>query len=90
MASAERHHVFTPLDLEIIDLVYEAAWAQIIARDPSRNFHDDPGRQALLRKKIFAVAQAGPVDFDIVLDKVLWISPEMWVASPRPHEQASA
>ena len=32
LASAERHHVFTPLDLEIIDLVYEAAWAQIIAR----------------------------------------------------------
>ena len=29
----KRKRVFDPLDLEIIDRVYEAAWAQIEARD---------------------------------------------------------
>jgi hypothetical protein len=29
--------VFDPLDLEIIDRVYEVAWAHIQARQPNRN-----------------------------------------------------
>ena len=33
--------VFHPLDLETIDRVYAAAWAQIIARDPFRNTNQD-------------------------------------------------
>lgn len=37
MDSFKRPCVFLPLDLEIIDLVHEAAWAQIEARDPFRD-----------------------------------------------------
>jgi len=48
--------VFAPLDLEIIDRVYEAAWAQIEAREPFRDKQKDGERQEALRKRIFAVA----------------------------------
>ena len=41
MDSFKRPCVFLPLYLEIIDLVHEAAWAQIEARDPFRNRNED-------------------------------------------------
>jgi hypothetical protein len=63
--------------LQIIDLVYEAAWAQLEARDPHRNPARDDERRELLRKKVFAVAIAGEVEFDTLLDRVLLIVPEM-------------
>ena len=36
-----KHPVFDPLDLEIIDLVCEAAWAEIQAREPERDIDED-------------------------------------------------
>jgi hypothetical protein len=77
MGSFARPRVFDPLDLQIIDLVYEAAWAQLEARDPYRDLTDDPKRQEVLRKKVFAVARPGAIEFDDLLDKVLAISPEI-------------
>ncbi len=71
MGSFKRPHAFDPLDLEIIDLVYEAAWEQVEARDPSRDVAHDDERRALLRKLVFALAGPGGVDFDKLLDKVL-------------------
>jgi hypothetical protein len=35
---------FDPLDLEIIDRVYEAAWAQLEAREPFRDREKDGER----------------------------------------------
>ena len=53
--------VFDPLDLEIIDRVYDVAWAYAQAREPSPNTASDGTRQTALRKKIFSVARiAGP------------------------------
>ena len=66
--------VFDPLDLEIMDRVYEVAWAQIQARDPSRNTASDGARQTALRRKIFGVARiAGPghIDYDTLAEVVL-------------------
>jgi hypothetical protein len=37
MGSFKRPHAFDPLDMEIIDLVYEVAWEQISAREPVRD-----------------------------------------------------
>ena len=71
MGSFKRPRVFHPLDLEIMDRVYEAAWAQIEARDPSRDRNEDGKRQDALRKRLFALATSGPVDFDTLCDKVL-------------------
>ena len=66
--------VFDPKDLEIMDRVYEVAWAQIQARDPSRNTASDGARQTALRRKIFGVARiAGPghIDYDTLTEVVL-------------------
>ena len=48
---------FDPLDLEIIDRVYEVAWAHVQARHPNRDTVSDGERQEVLRKKIFGVAR---------------------------------
>jgi len=42
MGSYNHTRAFHPLDLEIMDRVYEAAWAALQARDPFR----DPDRRA--------------------------------------------
>jgi hypothetical protein len=69
--SLKRPRAFDPLDLEIIDRVYEAAWAQIEAREPHRDTERDGERQQVLRKHIFAVAGMGSVDFDALYERVL-------------------
>jgi len=76
MDSFKRPCVFLPLDLEIIDLVHEAAWAQIEARDPFRNRNEDGERQDALRKRLFALATPGAVDFDTLYDNVLASMPD--------------
>jgi hypothetical protein len=82
MGSFKRPHVFDPLDLEIIDRVYEAAWAHIEGRDPYRDREKDGERQEALRKRIFAVAGHRPVDFDTLCNKVLASMPESWTPTP--------
>ena len=71
MGSFKRPRAFDPLDLEIIDRVYEAVWAQIEAREIDRDVERDPERQQTLREHIFAVAGMGPVDFDALYERVL-------------------
>ena len=71
MGSFKRPRVFHPLDLAIMDCVYEAAWAQIEARDPFRDRNEDGERQGALRKRLFALTTPGPVNFDTLCDKVL-------------------
>src|SRR5262245_19751566 len=48
MGSFTHPRVFNPLDLEIMDRVYEAAWAQVEARDPTRDTANDGIRQDAL------------------------------------------
>jgi hypothetical protein len=71
MGSYKRPRVFDPLDLEIIDLVYEAALTQIAARDPLSDPTKELERQEAVKKLVFAVANPGSVEFDDLLDKVL-------------------
>ena len=73
--------VFDTLDLEIIDLVYEAALVQIAARDPLSDPIKEQERQEALKKLVFAVAQPGSVEFDHLLDKVLGFASELLVSS---------
>lgn len=76
MGSFNRNRVFDPLDLEIIDRVYEAAWAQIEACELLRDEQRDNERQEGLRKLVFAVASTTPpglgnhVDFDNLCEAV--------------------
>lgn len=71
MGSFKHSRVFDPLDLEIIDRVYEVAWAQIEAREPNRDIGRDGERQENLRKRVFACAHSGRVDFDALCDSVI-------------------
>jgi hypothetical protein len=52
MSSLIRPRFFLPLDLEIIDWVYQAAWAQIEARDPFRDTTKDGEHKDALRKRL--------------------------------------
>jgi hypothetical protein len=66
--------VFDPRDLEIMDGVYEVAWAHVQAREPAGNTASVGGRQQALRRKIFGIARIlgpGHVDFDTLTDMVL-------------------
>lgn len=89
MGSYKRPLVFHPLDLQVIDLVYAAAWAQFEARDPYRDRSHDEERRKLLRQQVFALAKPGDIEFDALLDKVLASIPETWTmavsAPPLPE-----
>ena len=77
---------FKPLDLEILDRVYEAAWAALQARDPFRDTDKDGERQKSLRKLVFDNTGTGRVDFDTLCDRVLANMPENWtVFTVRPR-----
>jgi hypothetical protein len=71
MGSFKHPRAFYPLDLEIIDRVYEAAWARLEACEPFRDRDRDLERQEALRKQIMACATAGHIDFDDLWEKVL-------------------
>jgi hypothetical protein len=80
--------VFDPLDLEIMDRVYEVAWAHVQAREPSRDTASDGGRQKALRRKIFGVARiAGPghIDFDTLAEMVLATISQQPEPEPSPR-----
>jgi hypothetical protein len=85
MGSYRRPRVFDPLDLEIIDHVYEVAWAQLEAREPGRDATRDDERRTALRKRLFILARSGPVDFDTLCDKVMATMPEPWAIPKTPR-----
>jgi hypothetical protein len=72
--------VFDPLDLKIIDLVYEAALVQLAARDPLSDPIKELERQEAVKKLVFAVAEPGAVEFDDLLDKVLEFASKLLVS----------
>ena len=74
--------VFDPLDLEIIDRVYEAVWAHVQARQSNLDNETDGERQEAIRRRIFVAARiAGPgkIDFDKLFEVVLATMPEQWM-----------
>jgi hypothetical protein len=77
--------VFDPLDLKIIDLVYEAALVQLAARDPLSDPVKEPERQEAFKKLVFAVAEPGAVEFDDLLDKVLEYASKLLVSPATSH-----
>ena len=73
---------FKPFELEIIDRVYEAAWAQILARHPGRELENDTGRQEALRKRLFILADRRPIEFDTLRERALVSMPETLMSDP--------
>jgi hypothetical protein len=60
--------VFDPLDLEIIDRVYEAACARFEAQMPPSGPRDELRKS--LRKRVMTCAAFGNVDFDSLYEQV--------------------
>jgi len=71
MGSFNRPRAFHPLDLEIMDLVYEAAWAQLEAREPFRDREKDGERHSALRRLVFDSVGSHKINFDTLCDRVL-------------------
>jgi len=81
--------VFGPMDLEVIDQVYKAVWAQVEALEPYRDRESDSERQDAIRKRIFAFAGCGPIDFDTLCDKVIATIPQSWTPTPKPRRSSA-
>lgn len=85
-----KHPFFDPLDLEIIARVYEAAWAQLEAREPFSGSELDEERQEALRKRVFELAGSHRVEFDDLYEKLITRMPEpleMFIESDSSAEQ---
>jgi hypothetical protein len=63
-----RSQAFDPLDLEIIDRVYEAACARFEARIPPSLPRDE--LRESLRKQVMTCGASGNFDFDSLYEKV--------------------
>src|SRR5262245_12769087 len=78
MGSFKHLRAFNPLDLEIIDRVYEAAWAQVEASNQTRDTANEWQRQDALRKLIMDCTATERIEFDALYDRVLGNMPETW------------
>jgi hypothetical protein len=85
MGSFKHHRVFQPYELEIIDRVYEAAWARLNARHPFRKAQWDEERQEALRKIIMDQTGTDRVQYSALGEKVLSNLDQMWITFPRGH-----
>ena len=67
-AAMSSYPCFDPLDLEIIDRVYEAACARFEAQMPPSRPRDE--LRESLRKRVMTCAASGNVDFDSLFEQV--------------------
>jgi hypothetical protein len=63
-----RPRIFDPLDLEIIDRIYEAACARFEAQMPPSRPRDE--LRESLRKRVMTCAASGNIEFDSLYEKV--------------------
>lgn len=75
MNPLERPHAFDPLDLEIIDLAYEAAWTKIEKSHPQRDTNKDPEYKQMLRRSLFLAVHEHISDPEALCDKALAAMP---------------
>ncbi len=89
MGSYKHPRIFLPLDLQIVEMVYDAAWTHIVNNDPFRDTTRDEERKEALREKVFALAQ-GSVDFDALLNVVMSNISEPWAILVSPESKGSS
>ena len=71
MASTNKCTGFDPLDLAIVDSVYQAAWVQLVVRSPALNAEELEKRQQNLRQRVLAFATPGSVDFVSLYERAI-------------------
>jgi hypothetical protein len=84
MGSYKHPRIYLPLDLQVVDMVYDAAWVHIVNNDPFRDTTRDGERKDALREKVIALAQ-GAADFDTLLNAVLRNISEPWAILVSPN-----
>ena len=89
MGSYKHPRIFLPLDLQIVEMVYDAAWTHIVNNDPFRDTTRDEERKEALREKVFALTQ-GSVDFDALLNAVMSNISEPWAILVSPEPKGSS
>ena len=75
MGSFKHPRAFLPLDLQVLEMVYDAAWTMIVNNDPFRDSSADAERKEALRRTVFALAHEVSVDYDTLLDRVMSHNP---------------
>jgi hypothetical protein len=78
MASSQHARAFDPLELELIERAYDAAWAELAARAPQRDPAQDEERKLALRKCVDVAVQSGEMDVDALRNRALAHMPEYW------------
>jgi hypothetical protein len=68
-----------PLDLEIIDRVYEVASAHIEARNLYRETDNGVEEKEAPRKRVFGLSRQRPIDLDSFCDSLLASLPEQGI-----------
>jgi hypothetical protein len=71
MNPMELSRAFDPLDLEIIERAYEAAWTKIEKYDPQRDTSKDPEYKQMLRRTLFLVAYERMSDSETLCHEAL-------------------
>ena len=71
MASTNKCTGFDPLDLAIVDSVYQAALVQLVVRSPALNAEELEKRQQNLHQRVLAFAKPGSVDFDTLYERAI-------------------
>jgi len=82
MGSFKHPRLFLADELEIIDRVYEAAWARVNARYPFRDTEQDEKRRKALRKMVVDQTGTDRVEFGTLCEKVLANLHEPWFTAP--------
>jgi hypothetical protein len=78
VASFQHARAFDPLELELIERAYDAAWATLIARAPQRDPAKDAERKMALRKCVHVAIRSGEIDVEALRDRALATMPEYW------------
>jgi len=73
-------HELDPLDLEILEKAFDAAWSAVKENDPPIDFDSDGCLEAILRRELIEIARFNGVSDpetlrDIVLDRLPQVTP---------------
>ena len=73
-------HELDPLDLEILEKAFDAAWSAVKENDPPIDFDSDEGLEAILRRELIEIARFNGVSDpetlrDILLARLPQVTP---------------
>jgi hypothetical protein len=74
-------HQFDPLDVEILEKAFDAAWSAVKENDPPIDFDSDEGLEAILRRELIEIARFNDVSDPETSET------SYWNVCRRPHRK---